>query len=330
MEENTNFIIYHNPNGEVKVDVFVEGETVWLTQKTMGELFGVSKSTISEHLSNIFTDRELDEDSVVRNFRTTASDGKNYNTNYYNLDAIISVGYRVNSSKATQFRIWATQTLKEYIIKGFVLDDNRLKQGQSLFGKDYFKELLRRVRSIRASERRIYQQITDIFAECSLDYDKNSEITKNFYSMVQNKFHYAITGKTAAEIIHQSANKKNDNMGLTSWKNAPDGRIIKTDVIVAKNYLQEKEISQLERTVTGYFDYIEGLIERENTFTMEQLADSVNKFLTFNEYKILQGKGRISKLQAYKKAVKEYDEFNKTQKIISDFDKEVNKLGKKK
>jgi len=333
MEENTNFIIYHNPNGEVKVDVFVEGETVWLTQKSMGELFGVVKSTISEHLSNIFETNELQKEATVRNFRTVQQEGErlvNRDIEYYNLDAIISVGYRVNSSKATQFRIWATQTLKEYIIKGFVLDDNRLKQGQTLFGKDYFKELLRRVRSIRASERRIYQQVTDIFAECSIDYDKNSDITKHFYAMVQNKFHFAITGKTAAEIIHQAANKKKDNMGLTTWKNAPDGRIIKTDVIVAKNYLQEKEISQLERTVTGYFDYIEGLIERENTFTMEQLADSVNKFLTFNEYKILQGKGRISKLQADKKAVKEYDEFNKTQKIISDFDKEVKKIGKKK
>jgi len=333
MKENTNFIIYHNPNGEVKVDVFVEGETVWLTQKSMGELFGVVKSTISEHLSNIFETNELQKDATVRNFRTVQQEGErlvNRDIEYYNLDAIISVGYRVNSSKATQFRIWATQTLKEYIIKGFVLDDNRLKQGQTLFGKDYFKELLRRVRSIRASERRIYQQVTDIFAECSIDYDKNSDITKHFYAMVQNKFHFAITGKTAAEIIHLSANKKKDNMGLTTWKNTPDGRIIKTDVIVAKNYLQEKEISQLERTVTGYFDYIEGLIERENMFTMEQLADSVNKFLTFNEYKILQGKGRISKLQADKKAVKEYDEFNKTQKIISDFDKEVKKIGKKK
>lgn len=333
MEENTKFIIYQNPNGEVKVDVFVEGETVWLTQKSMGELFGVSKSTISEHLSNIFETNELQKEATVRNFRTVQQEGArfvNRDLEYYNLDAIISVGYRVNSSKATQFRIWATQTLKEYIIKGFVLDDNRLKQGQTVFGKDYFKELLRRVRSIRASERRIYQQVTDIFAECSIDYDKNSEITKNFYAMVQNKFHYAITGKTAAEIIHQSANKKKDNMGLTTWKNAPDGRILKSDVIVAKNYLQEREISQLERTVTGYFDYIEGLIERENTFTMQQLAESVNKFLTFNEYKILQGKGSISKLQADKRAIKEYDEFNKTQKIISDFDKEIKKLGKKK
>lgn len=332
-DELKNIIIYNNPNGEVKVDVFVEGETVWLTQKSMGELFGVTKKTISEHLGNIYGSHELQREATVRNFRTVQQEGErlvNRDIEYYNLDAIISVGYRVNSSKATQFRIWATQTLKEYIIKGFVLDDNRLKQGQTLFGKDYFKELLRRVRSIRASERRIYQQVTDIFAECSIDYDKNAEITKNFYAMVQNKFHFAITGKTAAEIIHQSANKKKDNMGLTTWKNAPEGRIIKTDVIVAKNYLQEKEISQLERTVTGYFDYIEGLIERENTFTMEQLADSVNKFLTFNEYKILQGKGRVSKLQAEKKAVKEYDEFNKTQKIISDFDKEVKKIGKKK
>ena len=325
-----NIIIYNNPNGEVKVDVFVEGETFWLTQKSMGELFGVTNKTISEHLLNIYESKELEREATVRNFRTVQQEGVRLvkrELEYYNLDAIISVGYRVNSSKATQFRIWATQTLKEFIIKGFVLDDNRLKQGQNLFGKDYFKELLRRVRSIRASERRIYQQVTDIFAECSIDYDKNAQITKDFYAMVQNKFHFAISGKTAAEIIHQLADKIKDNMGLTTWKNAPDGRIIKTDVIVAKNYLQEKEIVQLERTVTGYFDYIEGLIERENIFTMEQLAESVNKFLTFNEYKILQGKGKISKLQADKKAVKEYDEFNKTQKIISDFDKEIKKIG---
>ena len=328
-----NIIIYNNPNGEVKVDVFVEGETFWLTQKSMGELFGVTNKTISEHLLNIYESKELEREATVRNFRTVQQEGVRLvkrELEYYNLDAIISVGYRVNSSKATQFRIWATQTLKEFIIKGFVLDDNRLKQGQNLFGKDYFKELLRRVRSIRASERRIYQQVTDIFAECSIDYDKNAQITKDFYAMVQNKFHFAISGKTAAEIIHQLADKIKDNMGLTTWKNAPDGRIIKTDVIVAKNYLQEKEIVQLERTVTGYFDYIEGLIERENTFTMEQLAESVNKFLSFNEYKILQGKGKISKLQADKKAVSEYNEFNKTQKIISDFDKELKKIGEKK
>ncbi len=322
-ESNNNIILYTTPNGDVRVDVYLNAETVWLTQKSMAELFGVEVNTINYHLKEVFKSYELQENSVIRKIRITASDGKNYNTNFYNLDAIISVGYRVNSSKATQFRIWATQILKEYIIKGFVLDDNRLKQGQTLFGKDYFKELLLRIRSIRASERRIYQQITDIFAECSIDYDRNSEITKNFYAMVQNKFHYAITGKTAAEIVYQKADKSIENMGLTTWKNAPEGRILKTDVIVAKNYLQEEEIKKLERTVTGYFDYIEGLVERQNTFTMEQLADSVNRFLNFNEYKVLEGKGTISKLQANKKAISEYNEFNRTQKIISDFDKRI-------
>lgn len=321
-----NFLLYTTPTGEIRVQVYLQDETVWLTQKAMSELLGVNVPAISKHLSNIFEEGELQENSVISILETTAADGKNYKTNFYNLDAIISVGYRVNSSKATQFRIWATQTLKEYIIKGFVLDDERLKQGTTTFGKDYFKELLRRVRSIRASERRIYQQITDIFAECSIDYDPNSEITKNFYAMVQNKFHFAITGKTAAEIIHLSADAKKENMGLTTWKNSPDGRVLKSDIIVAKNYLQEKEIQQLERTVTGYFDYIEGLIERENTFSMEALAESVNKFLTFSEYKVLTGKGRISKLQADKKAVSEYETFNKTQKIISDFDKEIKRM----
>jgi hypothetical protein len=323
------FILYTAPSGEVRVDVLLQNESVWLSQKAMAELFGVVKSTISEHLTNIFETNELDKNATVRNFRTVQLEGTrevSRDLEYYNLDAIISVGYRVNSTKATQFRIWATQTLKEYIIKGFVLDDNRLKQGQAIFGKDYFKELLQRVRSIRASERRIYQQVTDIFAECSIDYDSNSEVTKNFYAIVQNKFHFAITGKTAAEIIFETANSKKENMGLTTWKNGPDGRVLKSDVIVAKNYLQEKEIKQLERTVTGYFDYIEGLIERENTFTMEQLASSVNKFLTFNDYKILEGKGKMTKLRADKKAVAAYEDFNKTQKIISDFDKEIKKL----
>ena len=327
MEESAkNFILYTTPNGDVKLEVLLQGESVWLTQKAISELFGVQRPAITKHLLNIFESGELDENSVSSILEHTASDGKKYETNFYNLDAIISVGYRVNSSKATQFRIWATQTLKEYIIKGFVLDDNRLKQGQNVFGKDYFRELLQRIRSIRASERRIYQQVTDIFAECSIDYDKNSEITKNFYAMVQNKFHYAITGKTAPEIIYKSANKGKENMGLTTWKNAPDGRILKQDVVVAKNYLQEKEIQLLERTVTGYFDYIEGLVERQNTFTMAQLAESVNRFLNFNEYKILQGKGTISKVQADRKAITEYETFNKTQKIISDFDKEIKKL----
>lgn len=329
MEESLKkFILYTAPNGEVRVDVLLQNEMLWLSQKAMALLFDCSTDNVSLHLKNIFESNELNENSVTEVFSTTASDGKNYKVKHYNLDAIISVGYRVNSTKATQFRIWATQTLKEYIIKGFVLDDNRLKQGQAIFGKDYFKELLQRVRSIRASERRIYQQVTDIFAECCIDYDRNSEITKTFYATIQNKFHFAITGNTAAEIIYKKANKESENMGLTTWKNSPDGRILKQDVIVAKNYLEEKEIKQLERTVTSYFDYIEGLIERENTFTMAQLAESVNKFLTFNDYKILEGKGKISKIQADKKAITEYDVFNKTQKIISDFDKEIKKLKK--
>ena len=327
MEESLKkFILYTAPSGEVRVDVLLENESVWLSQKAMALLFDCSTDNVSLHLKNIFESNELEEKSVTEVFSTTASDGKNYKVKHYSLDAIISVGYRVNSTKATQFRIWATQALKEYIIKGFLLDDNRLKQGQTIFGKDYFKELLQRVRSIRASERRIYQQVTDIFAECCIDYDKNSDITKTFYTTIQNKFHFAITGNTAAEIIYKKASKEAENMGLTTWKNSPDGRILKQDVLVAKNYLEEKEIKQLERTVSSYFDYIEGLIERENTFEMAQLAESVNKFLTFNECKILEGKGKISKIQADKKAINEYDVFNKTQKIISDFDKKIKHL----
>jgi hypothetical protein len=323
-----NFILYNAPSGDVTLKVLLQDETIWLTQKMMAELFDVGVPAINKHLTNIFESNELDENSVISILETTAADGKNYKTKFYNLDAVISVGYRVNSAKATQFRIWATKTLKDYIIKGFVLDDNRLKQGEAVFGKDYFKELLERVRSIRASERRIYQQITDIFAECSIDYDPKAEITKNFYAMVQNKFHFAITGKTAAEIIYKNANASKKNMGLTTWKNAPEGRIIKTDTTIAKNYLQEKQIKQLERTVTGYFDYIENLIERENTFTMDGLANSVDKFLNFNEFKVLDGKGKITHKRAVSKAGEEYDNFNKTQKIISDFDKEVKRLKK--
>lgn len=331
--QQPNFLIYSTPNNNVRVDVFIQDETVWLTQKSLAELFDTSTQNITTHLKNIYEDAELQEDATCKEILQVQLEGNrevSRKTKFYNLDAIISVGYRVNSTKATQFRIWATKTLKEYIIKGFVMDDKRLKQGQTIFGKDYFKELLQRVRSIRTSERRIYQQVTDIFAECSIDYDKNSEITKNFYAMVQNKFHFAITGKTAAEIVFKTADSKKEHMGLSTWNNAPDGRVLKSDVLVAKNYLQENEIKQLERTVTGYFDYIEGLIERENSFTMEQLATSVNEFLSFNKYKILEGKGKVSKLQADKKAVKEYDTFNKTQKIISDFDKEIKKLDKKK
>ncbi|TLF44149.1 MULTISPECIES: virulence RhuM family protein [Flavobacteriaceae] len=325
------FILYTTPNGEVRLDVLVLDETIWLTQDGMQELFGKAKSTISEHIKNVFDEGELERDPTVRKFRTVQTEGQrevSRDLEYYNLDVIISVGYRVKSPRGTQFRIWATQVIKEYIIKGFAMDDNRLKQAGTTFGKDYFKELLERVRSIRASERRIYQQITDIFAECSIDYDPQSDITKNFYAAVQNKFHFAITGKTAAEIIYLNADAKKENMGLTTWKNSPDGRILKSDTEVAKNYLQEKEIKQLERTVSGYFDYIENLIERRNTFTMESLAESVNKFLTFNEYKILEGKGNVSRKQALQKAEQQYTVFNKTQKIESDFDKHIKRLKK--
>lgn len=323
-----NFILYNAPSGDVTLKVLLQNETIWLTQKMMAELFDVGVPAINKHLSNIFESSELVENSVISILETTASDGKNYKTKFYNLDAVISVGYRVNSTKATQFRIWATKTLKEYIVKGFVLDDNRLKQGETLFEKDYFKELLERVRSIRASERRIYQQITDIFAECSIDYDRESEITKNFYAMVQNKFHFAIAGNTAAEIIYKKADAKKANMGLSTWKNAPEGRIVKSDTSIAKNYLPEKEIKRLERTVTGYFDYIENLIERENTFTMNGLATSIDEFLSFNKFEILEGKGKMTHKRAIEKAGKEYNQFNKTQKIISDFDKQIKKLKK--
>ena len=325
MNSEIKYLIYNTPQEAVSVNAVVKGETIWLTQKAMAELFNCSTDNISLHLKNIFAEGELDKNSVTEKISATATDGKNYLTQFYNLDAIISVGYRVNSRKATQFRIWATSVLKEYMTKGFAMDDERLKQGEGAFGKDYFRELLERVRSIRASERRIWLQITDIFAECSIDYDKEADITKDFYAMVQNKFHYAITGKTAAEIINTAADKTKEHMGLTTWKNAPDGRILKSDVVVAKNYLEEKQIRQLERAVTGYFDYIEDLIERENTFTMEEFAKSINEFLAFRKYDILKGKGSISKRQAEHKAKAEYDEFNKTQKIFSDFDKSLKK-----
>jgi len=327
-DELTEFLLYTAPNGNVKVEVLLNNETVWLTQKAIAQLFGVDRSVITKHLKNIFENAELEEHSVCAKIAHTAEDGKMYNTQFYNLDAIISVGYRVNSRQATQFRIWATQTLKEYIIKGFLLDDERLKNGR-YFGKDYFRELLERVRSIRASERRIYQQITDIFAECSIDYDSKSKITRDFYAAVQNKFHFAIHGQTAAEIVYYNADAQKEFMGLTTWKNAPEGRILKSDVTIAKNYLNEQEIKSLERTVSSFFDYIERIIETRNTFTMQQFAASVNKFLEFNEYKILENKGKISALQAEEKAHNEYDIFNKTQKIESDFDKVVKKIKRK-
>lgn len=328
--ETNQFILYSTPNGEVKVSVFLQEETIWLTQKQISELFGVEINTINYHLKEIFKSGELIEKAVIRKFRITASDKKVYETNFYNLDAIISVGYRVSSSKATQFRIWATQVLKEYIIKGFALDDTRLKQGEQTFGKDYFRQLLERVRSIRASERRIYLQITDIFAECSIDYDPNSQKTKNFFATVQNKFHFAITGQTAAEIINSKANRKQPFMGLTTWENSPTGRVLTSDVVIAKNYLEEKEIKKLERTISGFFDYIENLIENRQAFTMEEFTLSVNKFLNFNEYKVLNSKGKISKEQAHKKALTEYKTFNKTQTIESDFDKMIKKISSKK
>ncbi|MGN0961242.1 MAG: virulence RhuM family protein [Christensenellales bacterium] len=329
MNRELQFLIYNTPEQDIKVKAIVKDESIWLTQRGMSELFDVGRSTINEHLKNIFNEGELESASTIRKFRIVQKEGSREierNIDFYNLDAIISVGYRVNSSKATKFRIWATKVLKDFMIKGFVLDDERLKQGQSVFDKDYFRELLERVRSIRASERRIWQQITDIFAECSIDYDKNSEITKNFYTTIQNKFHYAIVGKTAAEIVYTNADHNKDNMGLTTWKNSPDGRIIKSDVSVAKNYLSEKEIKKLERLVSGYFDYVEDLIERENTFNMEQFSNSVNEFLSFRKYNILPDNGRISSNDAKLKAELEYDLYNKALKFESDFDKEIKKL----
>lgn len=295
MRDEFQFLLYQSVEETVSVNAVIMNETIWLSQKGMAELFGCSSDNISLHLKNIFNEGELEKEAVTERISVTASDGKKYKTQYYNLDAIISVGYRVNSKRATNFRIWATGVLKEYMIKGFTLDDERLKQGKTAFGKDYFKELLERVRSIRASERRIWQQITDIFAECSIDYDKNSPVTRAFYAMVQNKFHYAITKHTAAEIIYENANHEKENMGLTTWKNAPGGRILKSDVTIAKNYLDEKQIRQLERAVTGYFDYIEDLIERENTFTMEEFSASVNEFLAFRRYDVLPDNNKGSK-----------------------------------
>lgn len=326
MSNEIQFLLYNMPDADGKVQVVIKGETLWCTQKAMAQLFGVGIPAISKHLKNIFEEGELVADSVISKMETTAADGKNYTTTYYSLDAIIAVGYRVSSLKATRFRQWATKILNEYIKKGFAMDDERLKQGNAVFGKDYFHELLERIRSIRTSERRIWQQITDIYAECSTDYDKNSPTTRDFYAMIQNRFHYAITGQTAAEIIYSKADHTKDHMGLTTWKNAPDGRVLKSDVSIAKNYLQEKEIRQLERAVTGFFDYIEDLIERENTFNMSQFSASVNEFLTFRKYQILPDKGKISAAQAKKKAEEEYDIFNKTQRIDSDFDKEVRGL----
>lgn len=316
----TEFLLYRTPNKEIKVEIYFHDENVWLTQKRMAELFWVQQPAIAKHLKNIFESWELKENSVYSILEYTASDDKKYKTKFYNLDAILSVWYRVNSKQATDFRIWATTRIREYVIKGFVMDDDRLKNGK-YFWKDYFRELLERVKSIRTSERRIYLQITDIFAECSIDYDKDSEITKKFYATVQNKFHFAITWNTAAEIIYNKVDIKKDYMWLKTWKNSPDWRILKSDVIIAKNYLSEKEIKRLEKAIWAYFDYIEIQIENRNTLTMESLSESVSLFLEFHNYKILDWNWKISHNEAKQKAYEEYDEFNKTQKINSDFEK---------
>ena len=332
MDREVQFLLYDMPEDSGKVQVVIKDETIWCTQKAMAQLFGVGVPAISKHLKNIFDEGELEKKVVVSKMEITTPHGaiedklQTHSVDFYHLDAIIALGYRINSLKATKVRQWATKILNEYIRKGFAMDDERLKQGTALFGKDYFRELLERVRSIRASERRIWQQITDIYAECSIDYDRNSQTARDFYAMVQNRFHYAITWQTAAEIIYTKADHTKEHMGMTTWKNAPDGRILKSDVSIAKNYLQEKEIRQLERTVAGYFDYIEDLIERENTFNMEQFAASINEFLTFRRYRILPDRGKISAAQAKKKAEDEYALFDPTQQIDSDFDKEVRKM----
>ena len=329
MPNEIQYTLYSIDSEDIKVKVAIKDETIWVTQRGMAELFDVNVSAISKHLANIYAEGELSQPATVSKMEIVHTEVTRQVTrliDFYNLDAVISVGYRVNSRRATQFRIWATGVLKEFIKKGFVLDDERLKPGESVFGKDYFRELLERVRSTRASERRIWQQITDIFAECSIDYDKDSPVTQEFYATVQNKFHYAITGQTAAEIVYSKADSSKEHMGLTTWKNSPDGRILKSDVTIAKNYLDEKQIRRLERAVSGFFDYVEDLIENERAFTMQQFAESINAFLEFRQYKILQGKGSVSRADAERKASEEYDIYNKTQKITSDFDKEVKKL----
>lgn len=323
MPKDIQFILYNLPEKEGKVQVIIRDETLWCTQKAMAQLFGVDRTVVSKHLKNIFESAELQQDSVCAKFTHTAEDGKIYNTQFYNLDVVIAVGYRVNSLQATRFRQWTTKILNEYIKKGFVLNDDRLKQGETVFGQDYFQELLERIRSIRASERRIWQKITDIYAECSIDYDKDSPTTHDFYAMIQSRFHYAITGQTAAEIVYHNADHTKEHMGLTTWKNSPNGRILKSDVTVAKNYLPEKKIKELELAVSAFFEYIENLIRRRNTFNMEQFSESVTKFLSFMDYQILPDKGRISAVQAKAKAEQEYDIFNLTQPIDSDFDKQI-------
>lgn len=325
-KKHAEILLYSTADGGVKIEILFEGETFWTTQKKMAELFGVDVRTVNEHLKTIFKSGELDENSVIRKIRTTAADGKNYQTQFYSLDAIIAVGYRVNSHRATQFRIWATQVLKEFLIKGFVLDDGRMKQGKN-FGRDYFDELLERIRDIRASERRFYQKITDIYS-LSADYDKNAELTKGFFAAVQNKLHWAITGRTAAETIYAAADASKLNMGLTNWKNSPDGKIAKSDVAVAKNYLAEPHIAELNRIVSAYLDLAENRAERQIVMNMEDWTKFLNQFLELSNYPVLNHKGAVSALEAKIKAEGEYEKYRVIQDQLfeSDFDREIKKM----
>jgi hypothetical protein len=326
--KNNDIIFYTDPKGNVKIEVNFLEDTFWLSQKKISELFGVEVNTVNYHLKEIFSSQELKEEAVIRKIRITAEDGKNYLTNIYSLDVIIAVGYRVNSYKATQFRIWATNVLKEFILKGFILDDQRLKQGASVFGKDYFDELLERIREIRASERRFYQKITDIYAQCSVDYDAKSETTLLFYKTVQNKLHWAITGLTAAEIISNRANSVKPNMGLTNWKHSPKGKILKSDISIAKNYLNESEISELNRIVGMYLDYAENQAKKQNPMSMVDWISKLDGFLKFNEYNVLKNSGKISHDIAIQLAEVEFEKYRVIQdkNYISDFDNEIKKL----
>jgi len=330
---SSNFILYTSNSGDVKVNVFLENETIWLSQKSIGELFGVESHTITYHLKEIYKTQELEESATTRKIRVVQKEGNRNvqrNIDFYNLDAIISVGYRVNSKQATQFRIWATKTLKEFIIKGFVLDDERLKQGNQVFGKDYFDELLERIREIRASERRFYQKITDIYAQCSIDYNPKAETTITFYKTVQNKLHWAITGNTASEIIVNRSDAEKDYMGLTNWKNSPKGKILKLDISIAKNYLSEKEVSELNRLVELYLNFAELQAERNIPMKMNEWTEVLTSFLKINRYDILTNAGKISHHKALEKSAKEYEKYRviQDQKYLSDFDKEIKKLKK--
>jgi hypothetical protein len=331
MSNQNQFLLYTAPGGAVKVDVFLKDETVWLTQKALAELFGVKVPAINKHLKNIFDSGELAETSVVSILETTAADHKNYQTRFYNLDAIIAVGYRVNSYQATQFRIWATKTLREFIIKGFVLDDERLKRGKQVFGKDYFDELLERIREIRASERRFYQKLTDIYA-LSVDYSADAPLTKEFFATVQNKLHWAITGQTAAELIYKSADATKIYMGLTTWKRAPGGKILKSDATVAKNYLSEAHVKELNRIISAYLDLAENRAERGVLMKMADWADFLRGFLELSNYPVLQDKGKVSALEAKLKAEGEYAVFRQRQdaEFVSDFDREIKRIEGKK